>query len=65
MNFNMYIPTKIIFGKGKVTNLHFEHIQGKRGLVVISNGNSTKKYGYLDRVCHELFLMKKEIVLFD
>lgn len=63
-NFIFDIPTRILFGQGQLNNLHNENLPGKKALIVTSNGQSTKKYGYLARleeqldkagVAHELF----------
>lgn len=50
MNFNYYIPTKILFGAGKLNELSNEVLPGKKAFIVISSGNSMKKNGYLKRV---------------
>ncbi|GAB6170157.1 iron-containing alcohol dehydrogenase [Clostridium carnis] len=50
MNFNYHIPTKILFGKGKLEELSKIELPGKKALLVISNGKSMKRYGYLDKV---------------
>ncbi|MFA6941972.1 MAG: iron-containing alcohol dehydrogenase [Clostridiaceae bacterium] len=65
MNFNYYIPTKILFGAGKLNELNNETLPGKKALIVISSGNSMKKNGYLKRV--EEILESKGIgyVVFD
>jgi len=65
MNFNYYIPTKILFGAGKLNELSNEALPGKKALIVISSGNSMKKNGYLKRV--EEILDSKGIgyVVFD
>ncbi|MDV3427259.1 MAG: iron-containing alcohol dehydrogenase [Bacillota bacterium] len=65
MNFNYYIPTKILFGAGKLNELSNEALPGKKALIVISSGNSMKKNGYLKRV--EEILESKGIgyVVFD
>lgn len=49
-HFNMYIPTRAIFGVGELNNLHKQAMPGQRALVVISNGRSTRANGYLDRL---------------
>ena len=36
-HFNMYIPTRAIFGIGELKNLHRQVLPGKKALVVISN----------------------------
>lgn len=54
MNFNYYIPTKLLFGKGQLSNLHKQVLPGKKALIVISSGKSTRANGYLDQVQKEL-----------
>ncbi len=65
MNFNYYIPTKILFGAGKLNELVNESLPFKKAQIVISNGTSMRKYGYLQRV--QALLEKKgiESVVFD
>lgn len=50
MDFQYFIPTKILFGAGKLNELSKIKLPGTKALIVISNGTSMKKYGYLDRV---------------
>lgn len=64
-NFQFYMPTKVLFGAGQLKNLHLEQIPGKKALIVTSNGQSTKKYGYLAAVEQELYEAGVEHVLFD
>lgn len=64
-NFNFYMPTKVLFGPGKLSELHTEKLPGKKALIVTSNGTSVKKYGYLDRVEKELELAGVEYVVFN
>ena len=64
-HFNFYMPTKVLFGPGKLNDLHAEVLPGKKALIITSNGNSTKKYGYLDRVQKELDQAGVEYALFD
>ena len=49
-NFNFYMPTKVLFGPGKLNELHTEQLPGKKALIVTTNGQSVIKYSYLDRV---------------
>lgn len=65
MKFNYYIPTKILFGKGQLSNLHKQSLPGKKALIVISAGKSTKANGYLERVEHELKAAGISYVVFD
>lgn len=53
-NFNFYMPTKVLFGAGRLNDLHCEKLPGKKALIVTSSGKSAKKYGYLERVENEL-----------
>ena len=55
-NFNFYMPTKVLFGPGKLGELHNEALPGKKALIVTTNGTSVKKYGYLASLQKELDL---------
>ena len=50
MAFTWHVPTKILFGAGKLGELHKEAPFGKKALIVISNGKSTQKNGSLDKL---------------
>lgn len=65
MNFTYYMPTKLLFGKGQLGNLHKERLPGKKALIVISSGNSIKKFGYLDKVVEQLKLAGVEYYIYD
>lgn len=65
MEFNYYMPTRILFGKGKLSKLHEQQLPGKKALIVTSSGTSMKKFGYLSRVEKELSLAGVSSVLFD
>ena len=65
MSFNMYVPTRILFGPGELNNLHEQEMPGKKAMVVISNGKSTKANGYLKRTEEQLKLAGVETVVFD
>ena len=64
-NFQFFMPTKVLFGAGQLQNLHFEQMPGHKALVVTSNGQSTKKFGYLAATEKELELAGVKHVLFD
>ena len=55
----------VLFGAGQLGHLHEETLPGKKALIVTSNGQSAKKYGYLARVEKELDLAGVGHVLFD
>lgn len=58
-------PVKVLYGCGQLGKLHEQTLPGKKALIATSNGNSVKRYGYLDRVQKELELSGTEYVLFD
>ena len=43
MSFKMYMPTRILFGAGQLNNLHEQLLPGKKAMLAISNGKSTKE----------------------
>ena len=65
MAFTWHIPTKILFGAGKLGELHKEAPFGKKALIVISNGRSTKTNGSLDKLQEELTAWGAEFVVFN
>lgn len=65
MNFNYYIPTKILFGPGKINELETEALPGKKALIVISSGSSMKRNGYLDKVINILSNKGIDYIIFD
>ncbi len=65
MKFDYHIPTKVLFGPGKLNKLKKEKLPGKKALIVISGGTSMKKNGYLDRVVGLLKENGVDSVVFD
>lgn len=65
MSFKMYVPTRILFGNGQLNNLNIEELPGKKALIVISNGRSTRENGYLARVEEQLRLADTTFIVFD
>ncbi|MBR1805494.1 MAG: iron-containing alcohol dehydrogenase [Selenomonadaceae bacterium] len=65
MAFVWNIPTKILFGAGKLGELHKEAPLGKKALIVISNGRSTKTNGSLDKLQDELKLWGADFVVYN
>lgn len=65
-DFTYFIPTKILFGAGKLNELGSVTLPGKKALIVITAGKSMKENGYLERV---LILLKEnnhtEAVVYD
>ncbi|MBC2579131.1 iron-containing alcohol dehydrogenase [Clostridium sp. DJ247] len=65
MSFQMYVPTRILFGVGQLNNLSTQKMPGKKALLVISNGKSVRENGALARTEEQLKMAGVEFVLFD
>ena len=66
LDFTFYIPTRIIFGCGKLNELRrTPYLPGKRALVVIGATGAMKRHGYLDRVLECLKDNAVEAVVYD
>ena len=65
MNYNQYIPTHILFGAGQLNNLHTQTMPGKKAVIIISNGKSTRANGYLARTEEQLHQVGVETEVFD
>ena len=64
-NFDFYMPTHVLFGAGRLQDLHAQSLPGKKALIATSNGTSVKKYGYLAALEKELDLAGVSYELFD
>ena len=49
-SFTYFIPTKVLFGAGKLNELASTPLPGRKALIVITAGKSMKANGYLERV---------------
>lgn len=65
MNFEFFNPTKLLFGSGKLNELSKQQLPGKKAMLLISNGKSTKENGSLDQVLKQLSLAGIETAIFD
>ena len=65
MSYEFYNPTRVLFGAGQLNHLHEQKMPGKKAMLVISNGKSTRASGALDRTMKELSLAGVEVVLYD
>lgn len=65
MSFTIFMPTKWIFGADALNELGNQALPGKKAIIVISNGKSTKENGYLDRTLQLLDQQDIETVIFD
>lgn len=63
--FQIDIPTKVLFGAGQLNQLHGQELPGKKALIVISCGKSTRANGYLDRTEKELAAAGVATAVFD
>ena len=63
--FTAYIPTRLLFGAGKLKELHLQKMPGKRALLVLSRGKSAKESGALKRTEEELAAADVSYALFD
>ncbi|MCH1983876.1 iron-containing alcohol dehydrogenase [Ruminococcus sp. OA3] len=65
MTFNFNNPTNLIFGSGKLSELGEQKLPGKKALLLISNGKSTKANGSFDRVVEQLNKASVEYAVFN
>ncbi|HQN05540.1 MAG TPA: iron-containing alcohol dehydrogenase [Anaerolineaceae bacterium] len=54
MKFTMHMPTRIIFGSGRLNELHKQKLPGKKAMIITSSGKSVLNNGALARVEAEL-----------
>lgn len=64
MTFNFSNPTNLLFGTGMLEKLGEQKLPGKKALLLISNGKSTKANGYYDAVVEQLTKAGVEQVTF-
>ena len=65
MNFNFNNPTNLYFGAGSLNKLSSLAMPGKKAMVLISNGKSTKENGYLGRTLEQLEKAGVQTAVFD
>lgn len=65
LKFEFDNPTKILFGAGELNNLYKQKLPGRKALLLISNGKSTKANGYLARTQEQLSLAGAQYVVCD
>lgn len=65
MSYMFYAPTRILFGAGQLNKLHEQVMPGKKAMLVISNGKSTRMSGALDRTTEQLRAAGVDVALFD
>ena len=65
LHYDMYVPTRTLFGAGMLDELHAQPMPGRKALLVISSGRSTGANGYLERTERQLRAAGVETALFD
>lgn len=65
MPYDFYGPTHVLFGNGQLNNLHTQSLPGKKALLLISNGKSTRENGSLARTEEQLRMAGKAYAIFD
>ena len=63
--FNYYMPSRILFGAGKLDELGSVQLPGKKAMIVISCGKSMRANGYLERVENLLRKNGAESIVYD
>lgn len=63
--FSTFIPTRLEFGCGAINKLATLPLLGKKAFIVIGSGNSTRRYGYLDKVIDILDARGVGSVIYD
>lgn len=65
MGFNMYVPTRFIFGNGRLNKLNQQKMPGKKAILAISKGKSVRENGALDRTMEQLKKAGVEVAVFS
>ncbi|HEU4962272.1 MAG TPA: iron-containing alcohol dehydrogenase [Bacilli bacterium] len=65
MNFELHMPTRIVFGRGEVEKIGAEAVKIAGKAMIVTGRTSTKKTGVLDRVVKSLEGAGVEVVVFD
>lgn len=64
-DYNLYVPTCILFGAGQLGKLHEQLLPGRKAMLVISNGKSVKNNGALERTKAQLEMGGVDYVVFN
>jgi alcohol dehydrogenase len=54
MDFGAFLPTRVLFGAGRLKDLHRQTMPGRKALLIISNGKSARENGYFARTEEQL-----------
>lgn len=65
MSFDMYMPTRLVFGNGRLSKLSKYAMPGKKAMIVTSDGKSFRENGALERTVNGLCEAGAASVLFS
>ncbi len=65
IDFQLFTPTKLLFGRGKLDELSKQKLPGKKAMLLISRGKSVRTNGALDRTAEQLKQAGVEFAVFD
>lgn len=65
MRFDYYLPTRLLFGAGKLKELHKHKLPGTKALIVMTGGKSLRQNGYLAALENELSLAGASSLVYD
>lgn len=65
MEFNYFLPSRLLFGAGKLKELHKHKLPGIKALIVMTGGKSLRQNGYLAALEEQLFLAGASALIFD
>ena len=65
MSFNMYVPTRFVFGNGRLSELSQYKMPGKKAMIVTTNGTSVFKNRAYDNTVEQLNKAGVASVLFN
>ena len=63
--FSYCVPTRVVFGRGALGQLHTLPALGKKALLVTSGGKSYKLNGSFDKLTAELDEIKKKLAAIE
>jgi len=55
--FDFFMPSRVLFGFGRLKTLHEQRLPGRKALIAVSAGGSARRHGYLAALEHELDLL--------
>jgi alcohol dehydrogenase len=65
MEFDFFVPTKIIFGQGRMNEIGAVNLPGSKALIAVTADGIMKKLGYLDKLTDLLDKNNVEYTIYD